>query len=266
MDLHLENKTALVTGSSRGTGAAIANALAGEGAFVFVHGISRDEGSEVADAISAARGDCALVSGDITNDDGAEELSRQVSGHGRPVDIVVNNYGLASGGSWKRSASDVWIDDYQRNVLSAVRVSRLFLAAMKDAGWGRIVQIGSVGSTRPNARMPGYYAAKAALAAMTVSLSKELAQTGITVNTVSPGLIRTPEVEAHFMEVAKKKGWGSTWEDIEPRVVSEFMDNPTGRIARREDIAILVAFLASPLASHINGQNIRIDGGSVDIV
>lgn len=266
MDLQLENRVALVTGSSRGTGAAIATSLAGEGAFVFVHGLSAGDGASVTDEIVSAGGQGALVSGDINTDAGAEDLFRQTSDHGRTVDILVNNYGLASGGSWKKSESEFWIDDYQKNVLSAVRVSRLFLGAMKETGWGRIIQIGSVGSTRPNARMPGYYAAKAALAAMTVSLSKELAQTGITVNTVSPGLIRTPEVEAHFLELAKKRGWGETWEDIEPHVVREFMDNPTGKIARRSDIAHLVAFLASPLASHINGQNIRIDGGAVDIV
>jgi NAD(P)-dependent dehydrogenase (short-subunit alcohol dehydrogenase family) len=111
--------------------------------------------------------------------------------------------------------------------------------------------------------MPHYYAAKGALATMTVSLAKELGGTGITVNLVSPGLIRTPEVEAAYLERGRRKGWGQTWEEIEPRVAA---DIPIGRIVCREEVADLVLFLASPLSDAIHGQNIRIDGGALDIV
>ena len=114
--------------------------------------------------------------------------------------------------------------------------------------------------------MPHYYASKGALATLTVSLAKELAGSAITVNTVSPGLIRTAEVEAQYRAVAKRKGWGESWAEIEAGIMAEGGANPLGRIARVEEVADLVVFLASDRAGFINGQNIRIDGGAVDIV
>ncbi|MFK7915768.1 MAG: SDR family NAD(P)-dependent oxidoreductase, partial [Pseudomonadales bacterium] len=129
--------------------------------------------------------------------------------------------------------------------------------------WGRIINLGTVGSTSPNARMPHYYSAKGALATMNASLAKELAGTGVRVNLVSPGLIATPEVQAAYIAKGKKQGWGDTWEAVEPHVAK---DIPIGRISRREEIADLVCFLASPRADAIHGQNIRIDGGQLGIV
>ena len=111
--------------------------------------------------------------------------------------------------------------------------------------------------------MPAYYAAKGALATMTVSLAKEVGATGVRVNLVSPGLILTPEVEAAYLEKGRREGWGEDWAAVEPHVAK---DIPIGRIARREEVANLVAYLASPLADAIHGQNIRIDGGAVDVV
>ena len=263
MDLELEGKTALVTGAYRGTGAGIAKALAAEGARVVVHGFAADEAAPVADEIGAA---ATAIAGDILTDDGAEEAAdAALSATGR-IDILVNNYGKAERGAWMESESADWIDVYEKNVLSAARMVRLLVPGMKQAGWGRVINLGTVGSTRPGARMPHYYAAKGALATMTVSLAKDLAGSGITVNTVSPGLIRTVEVEETYRKLAVRKGWGETWPEIEAGIMREVMDNPTGRIARIEEVGDLVAFLASPRADFINGQNIRIDGGAVDIV
>jgi NAD(P)-dependent dehydrogenase (short-subunit alcohol dehydrogenase family) len=98
---------------------------------------------------------------------------------------------------------------------------------------------------------------------MTISLAKEVAGTGIRVNLVSPGMILTSEVRTAYLESARKKGWGETWEEIEPRIAQ---DIPIRRIVRREEVADLVTFLASPLADAIHGQNIRIDGGALDIL
>jgi NAD(P)-dependent dehydrogenase (short-subunit alcohol dehydrogenase family) len=114
--------------------------------------------------------------------------------------------------------------------------------------------------------MPHYYAAKGAMATMGVSLAKELAGTGITVNTVSPGLIRTPELEASFRKRGQREGWGDSWPEIEAQVVASDFPNPSGRIAEREEVAELVAFLCGDRAGMIHGQNIRIDGGAVDYV
>lgn len=257
MDLGLNGHTALVTGSHRGTGMIIARRLAEEGARVLVHGLEPGQ----ADAAVAAL-QCGIpVTGDITRDDGAAALADACAGEA--VDILVNNYGTADAGSWENTDSDGWIDAYQKNMLSAQRLIRHFLPAMKARGWGRIINLGTVGSTRPAARAPHYYAAKGALATATVSLAKETAGTGVRVNLVSPGLIRTPEVEAAYVARGRAQGWGDTWEQVEPKVAG---DIPIGRVVRREEVADLVAFLASPLADAIHGQNIRVDGGALDVL
>jgi NAD(P)-dependent dehydrogenase (short-subunit alcohol dehydrogenase family) len=248
MNLELNGKTALVTGANRGTGQVIAQTLQAEGATVIRHANS---GGEVS-------GD---VSGNISTADGCAELLQQLSGS--PVDILVNNYGKADRHKWQDSDTDKWLEMYQVNVLSAARLAQGLMEGMKTRGWGRIVNLGTIGSHQPNHVMPAYYAAKGALATMAVSLTKELAGTGITVNTVSPGLILTEEVEAAYRAKAERNGWGEDWEAM---VVKEDFPNPCGRIARREEVADLVAFLCSERAAYINGQNIRIDGGAVRYV
>jgi NAD(P)-dependent dehydrogenase (short-subunit alcohol dehydrogenase family) len=241
MDLQLEGKVALVTGSSRGTGAQIAATLASEGAAVIVHAIEEGAGEEVRDTILGQGNSAHLVQGDIRADAGANEVSDQVKALGLQVDILVNNFGAAMPSKWLRSSVDDWKTAFEANLFSAVRMINHFAGPMRQRGWGRIIQLGTIGSTRPGANMPGYYMAKASLAASMVSLMKELSGTGITVN-------------------------GTVWPDIEKAVVEKEMPNPVGRIARRDEIADLVCFVASPKAGYINGQNIRIDGGAVDLV
>jgi 3-oxoacyl-[acyl-carrier protein] reductase len=259
MDLGIAGRRALVTGSHRGTGEVIARRFAQEQVHVFVHGFEPGQAEPIAEQIPNA----IAVTGDITTDSGAAEVAAACLADGAPIDVLVNNYGTARGGSWESAGEDEWLDMYQRNVLSAQRMVRALLPPMREARWGRIINLGTVGSTRPNSRMPHYYAAKAALANLTVSLAKEVAGAGITVNLVSPGLILTPEVESAYLERGRRNGWGATWEEIEPRVAENI---PLGRIARREEVADLVVFLASERASFLHGQNIRIDGGSLDIV
>ena len=266
MDLGLEGKTALVTGSSRGTGAGIAKALGAEGARVLVHGLEAGAGEGVAAEIVAAGGRAEVLDGDVREAAGAERVAEAALALTGRVDILGNNYGAAERGDWMETEDAAWLAVYERNVMPAVRLVRRLVPAMKAAGWGRIVQLGTVGSTRPNARMPHYYASKGALATLTVSLAKELAGHAITVNTVSPGLTMTAEVEAQYRARARRKGWDEDWAGIEAQIMAEGPANPLGRIARVEDVADLVTFLASERAGYINGQNIRVDGGSVDIV
>lgn len=268
MDMGLKGKTALVTGSSRGTGEAIAKGLAAEGTEVLVHGLEPGDPDRVAGEIADAGGTVHAICGDITTDTGSDETAAAVREAVGSIDILVNNYGTGERGFWfdEKTDSDAWISVYQKNVLSAARMVRQFAPAMKEEGWGRIIQLGTVGSTMPNSRMPHYYASKGAMANMTVSLMLELAETGITVNTVSPGLIKTREVEAMYRKMAAEKGWGDDWHDIERHIMQEFMSNPTGRIALTSEVADLVVFLASEHAAMINGMNIRIDGGGSRLV
>ena len=255
MDLKLQNKTALVTGSNRGTGEIIAHTLAREGATIVFHSNDKAAAAGIESAYS--------VWGDIATDSGCEQVLAQTQVAVGDIDILVNNYGTATAGKWLLSESDDWLDMYQKNVLSAVRLIKGFSPAMRDNGWGRIVQLGTIGSHQPNNIMPHYYASKGALATMGVSLAKELAHTGITVNTISPGYIRTAELEAGFRKRAEKKGWGDDWNEIVKKIVETEYPNPSGRIAERQEVADLVAFICSDLAGFINGQNIRIDGGAV---
>ena len=257
MDLQLQDQTALVTGSHRGTGMVIARTFLAEGADVLVHGL---EPAQAQDAVKELGGGIP-VHGDICSEQGSEVLFSQLDGH--DISILVNNYGTAEGGSWDSADSADWIDLYQKNVLSAQRLIQHLLPGLMARGWGRIINLGTVGSTKPNARMPHYYAAKGALANLTIGLAKEVGASGVRVNLVSPGLILTPEVEAAYLEQGRRKGWGDTWEAVEPHIAK---DIPIGRISRREEVADVVAFLASPRADAIHGQNIRIDGGALGIV
>lgn len=261
MDLELAGKTALVTGADRGTGRVIAQTLAAEGARVLLHGASEDS----ATAAAATIADAVSLWGDLATEKGCVEVLEQAGTLG-PTDILVNNYGTASRGEWQTATEDDWLEMYQKNVLSVARLSRALVPAMAERGWGRVIQLGTIGSHQPNAVMPHYYSAKGALATLSASLALEVASTGITVNTVSPGLIHTEEVEAMYRRRAARKGWGEDWNAILKNLVAEDFPNPQGRIASRQEVADLVVFLCSPRSGFIHGQNIRIDGGAVRYV
>lgn len=264
MDLKLAGRTALVTGSYRGTGAGIARILASEGAHVVVHGLEASQPDEVVEEIRNAGGQCTKAHGDPRSDQGAADLLEQLRIDHPPIDILINNYGTAAGGGWLDGPLADWTQMYETNVLSGVRLVQGLVPRMKERGWGRVVFVGTVGSARPRAQTPGYYAAKSSLPAMTVSLAKELAGTGVTVNLVSPGLVATAEVRAMITRRAEKKGWTGSFEEIEARAASDFMPTPSGRIARPEEIGALVAFTCSAWSDSLNGANLRFDGGAAD--
>ncbi|MFT4518181.1 MAG: 3-oxoacyl-[acyl-carrier protein] reductase [Halioglobus sp.] len=263
MHLNFDNRIALISGSDRNTGAIIARQLQAAGATVIVHSNETD-GRAAAAAMELDNS--YWVEGDIASSAGTDAVLEQLAALPVRVDVLVNNYGTASFAKWDSAEEADWLDMYQKNVLSVARLVRGLVPAMKEQGWGRIVNLGTIGSHRPGKIMPHYYAAKGALATLGVSLTQELAGTGITVNTVSPGLIHTPDLEAGYRARAKKKGWGDNWEDIVARIVAEDFPNPCARLATREEVADLVLFLCSENAGFINGQNIRIDGGAIAYV
>ncbi len=261
MELKLKGKTALVTGSSSGIGEGIAKCLAKEGVSVCIHGRNKDELQRVVNEINDAGGVSFYVAGDLTQDEAVKEIARVTLNRFKQLDILVNNAGAFPKRSWLEGSSQDWLDLFNSNVVSMVRMIQVFLPQMKKLGWGRIIQIASVAGVDPSPSLPEYGATKAANINMTISLAKELAGCGITVNTVSPGPIATGGVIELFNGIAKEKNWGTDWKTIEKKVTTEMLPLLVGRFGTPEEVGNLVTFLASPLADFITGANYRVDGG-----
>jgi NAD(P)-dependent dehydrogenase (short-subunit alcohol dehydrogenase family) len=270
MDLQLAGKRALVTGSNTGIGKGIASVLAREGVTVVIHGRKRDKAEATAKEIRAAGGIAHVVLGDLARDEGAAAVVGAIRETLGGVDILVNNIGALSGGSirpWFEIRPEEWAEIMQQNVIGAVRMIHAFVPSMRERGWGRIINISSAGGTQATDGAPDYCASKAAVTSMTVSLSKALARTGITVNTVSPGCTRTEMFEHTLEEMAVANGWPDDYESREARFMDlGFFPCASTRYGRPEDIGSLVAYLASPLATFVTGANYRIDGGQCQSV
>ncbi|KAA1182315.1 SDR family oxidoreductase [Rhizobium tropici] len=269
MDLKLDGKTALITGSSKGIGEAIAKGLAREKAVVVVHGRDRAQTERVAEDVIIEGGRAYAVVGDLTIDDDVRRLVAEAQALAGPIDIVINNAG-GSGDTedWTNSRPASWASAYDRNVVAAVRVTTLLLPRMRQAKWGRVVNISSLTGLMPPASRPDYAACKAAMNAMTVSMAKAVAADGLTVNTVSPGTIHSARLDARFREVAleQRLAKDAPWETIEQTVLPMFAQVPVGRVGTVEEIADAVSFLVSPRAGYITGVNLRLDGGMLPTV
>jgi 3-oxoacyl-[acyl-carrier protein] reductase len=263
MELHLEGKRALVTGSSSGIGVAIAEMLAAEGAAVVVHGRDVGRAEAVAARIRASGGRCGVACGDLTTDEGAADIASAARAAFDGVDILVNNAGGTAeveDRSWFGAGAAVWMGTYQRNVLGAVRLIHALAPEMKARGWGRIINIGTAAGTTPTSGQPDYGPSKAAMLNMSLGLSKALGKTGVTSNCVSPGMIRTEGLVAFLAAFAKRRGWGDDLARAEAYIADGGGQTVT-RIGEVGDIAYVVAMLASPRADFINGANFHVDGG-----
>ncbi|MEU3647346.1 SDR family oxidoreductase [Lentzea sp. NPDC034063] len=258
MELNLKGKRALVTGSSSGLGEAIARLLAAEGAEVVVHG--RDEVR--AKAVAADIGAAAVAIGDLATDAGADAVAEAAG----EIDVLVNNAGVYGHESWQDSTPDVWRDIYETNVVSAVRMIQRFVPGMRARGWGRVIQIGGGLGSQPIPVQPHYSATLAARHSLAVSLARELKETGVTSNVVSPGAIMVDSVREWLTGHAPANGWGERWEDIERNAARDFVPNDIGRFGRPEEIAGAVAYLASPYGDYVSGATIRVDGGTIKSV
>lgn len=261
MDLQLKGKRALVTGSSGGIGKAIALVLAQEGATVVVHGRNQEKADAVAQEIVEVGGRAFVAIGDLTTDEGAKQVVDAALSSLGGMDILINNAGEFHARGWMDTPPQAWAGVYNTNVISIVRLIQLLVPQMKALEWGRIINMSSVTGSQPFPRWPDYGASKAAVANMTVSLAKELAETGITVNSVSPGTTMS-DGAMPFFDAALSGASLNDPSKLEKQVVQKLLYNPTGRVGQVGEVADLCAFLASPRAGFINGANIRIDGGA----
>ncbi|MFJ9418795.1 SDR family NAD(P)-dependent oxidoreductase [Streptomyces sp. NPDC101227] len=236
MDLRLAGHGALVTGSSAGIGAAIAETLAGEGCDVLVHGRDAAAAAAVAEQVAAHGVRAEVVLGDLTEPGVAEQVAVTARDFG--ARILVNSAGPFAEHDWETSGPADWRAAFEGNVLPTVRVTQTLLPSLRQHGWGRVITIGSRAQRTPPHDTVTYSAARAAVVNMTTSLAHHLAGTGVTANCVSPGIIVTDE----------------------ERIDGSAGERP-GRPGRPEDIAAAVAYLASPLADYVNGIELRVDGG-----
>ncbi|WP_432010706.1 SDR family NAD(P)-dependent oxidoreductase [Streptomyces cucumeris] len=259
MDLKLLGKRALVTGGSGGIGTSIARLLAAEGCAVLVHGRDAARTEEVVAALRGAGAQAEAVLGDLGDDESAAEVARRAADWG--TDILVNNAGPFAEHDWDSATPEDWLTAMNGNLISAVRMVRVLVPGMRERGWGRVINVGSRAAVTALPNMVEYSAAKAAVLNATTSLARHLSGTGITANTVSPGVIVSPGLRRMFEERAAEEGWEGDWPAIEQRVTREYAPNPSGRLGTGEDIAAAVAYLASPLADYVNGTNLRVDGG-----
>lgn len=263
MDLGLAGRRALVTGSSSGIGAGIAQMLAAEGAQVIIHGRNVARAEEVAARIRHAGGVAYVACGDLGIESQAAGVAESAMRLAGGVDILVNNAGGASEGAkpnWFETEVDDYLATFQSNVLAAVRLIRALVPPMRERGWGRVINIGTGAAITPTSAQPDYAGAKAAMLNLTLSLSKALSRSGVTSNAVSPGMIRTEGLRAFLARFADKRGWGDDIARAEEYVAKGSGQTVT-RIGEVEDIAYAVAVLASPRSDFINGTNIHVDGG-----
>ena len=257
MDLGLKDRVAIVTGGTQGIGRASALRLAAEGARVVAVARGEERLALVAGEIRAAGGTALPVRADVGKaSDCARVIDETVKAFGR-IDILVNNAGTSATGAFESVTDEAWQADFDLKLFAAVRLARLAIPHMKRAGGGRIVNITNIGAKQPHARSMPTTVTRAAGLALTKALSKEFAPDNILVNTVCIGLIKAGQHETK----AAARG-------IEPAALYAELAGkiPLGRVGEAEEVANVIAFLASSAASYVTGTSINLDGGTSGVL
>ena len=245
----LTGRCALVTGASRGIGRGLALALAGQGATVCVHYLhDRDEAEAVVDAIRTDGGTAVMVGGDLSAEGSAREMARQAANLlPGPVDILVANAGIELREDFGTITWDAARAQFDTNLMATVELIEAVTPGMIARGWGRVVTIGSVQQVRPHPKATIYAGLKSALENIARNLALQLAGTGVTVNTIAPGVIETDRNAASLSD-PNYRAW------IIGRI-------PMGSLGEPKDCAGGVILLCSYAGRTITGVNLLIDGG-----
>jgi len=259
MELELSGKVALVTGSTLGIGFAIAQELVKEGAIVYINGRSPERIREAIDKLKKhAKGEVRAAPFDLSQKEGAEALLKQVP----KVDILVNNLGIYEVKPFQEITDEDWLRLFEINVLSGIRLSRAYFPKMKESQWGRIIFISSESGVHIPVEMIHYGVTKTAQIAVARGLAEITVGTGVTVNSVLPGPTYSEGVEKFVADSAKARNL--TVEQVQKEFFTTIRPSSLiKRFATAEEVAALVAFVASPRASAINGAALRVEGGCI---
>ena len=241
----MTSRIALVTGGTGGIGTAIVKRLADMGHKVATNYRNEERAHAWQEKMKADGYDVVLVRGDVTSPTEAEAMVRELEAKLGSVDILVNNAGITRDGTFHKMKCEQWTDVINTNLNSVFNVTRPVIEGMRERKWGRVIQISSVNGLKGQYGQANYAAAKAGMHGFTISLARENARSGVTVNTISPGYIATDMVMA-------------VPEEVRAKIVA---DIPTGRLGTPEEIAYGVGFLADEQASWITGSNLDINGG-----
>lgn len=264
MDLGIKGRRALVAGSSSGIGAAIAERLSAEGVDVIVHGRSADSANTVRDKIVAAGGKASVLLAELDSPAKVEKLAQDALATG-PIDILINCAGAASTNNrWFDGPAGSWEAQFQTSTFYAVQLIRAIVPQMKERGWGRVLNVSSGAAYRAMPLHPEYAAAKLALHSVTSTLSADLGNSGVTVNTLVPGAVATQNTLESIERCAVQAGFTETGAAREARVIKEVWQAhiPLARTGRVEELSGAACFLVSELASYITNSSLKVDGGA----
>lgn len=263
MLIDLTGKTAIVTGSTAGIGFAIAQGLAASGATVIINGRKQASVDAALKQLNERLPDAQVrgVAADLSSVEGLAQLQSAEPS----ADILVNNLGIYGQKDFFETSDELWQEFFDINVLSGVRVSRAYVPAMVDQGWGRVVFISSESGLNIPADMIHYGFTKSANLAIARGLAKRLAGTGVTVNAVLPGPTLSAGVSEMLKPMAEEKGM-SLQEAGDKFVKAKRPSSIIQRIASAEEVANMVVYACSPQASATTGAALRVEGGIVDSI